>query len=198
MKPLFYLAAFALLSHPLSAQNIVRDPGFEEGDTGWNLPYVPNDSQDKGCSFSISAEEPHSGKSCGMLESTDNGRIAISPKGMPMAVEAGQKYRLVAWVRAGKDFEAQSGQPGLLIRVDMLQSRDALEIVTIDWQGHAKAMQPSESLTGFATEPVPKTWTKVESTFTVPENTETMRAGLFLWKATGQLFVDDFVIEPVR
>jgi len=198
LLPILYAAGWLALSIGAQAGEVVFASGFEDNDSPWNDPYVPSDSLDRGCSFDISSEEPHSGLRCGVLASDNSGRIAISPKGSPYHVEPGQRYKLTFWVKAGKEFEAQKGQPGMLVRIDLMQDRDPVSIVTVDWKGTTKIVQADETLADFTTLPVPPHWTKVEAEFTIPENVNKARPGLFLWRATGSLEVDDFRLERVR
>ncbi|PTX95414.1 hypothetical protein DB345_14160 [Spartobacteria bacterium LR76] len=196
--PLFLAGALSLTASTLLAQNIVRDPGFEEDTTGWNAPYIPNDSLDRHCTFEVVKDSPHAGKACARLASEDNGRISISPKGTPIPVEPGEKFKVSLWVKAGKNFEGQNNQSGMLLRMDMMNGRDSVGIVTIDWQGQSLFLSPQDAPKDFATAPLPTKWTKVEAEFVIPEDTTAMRPAVFLWRGTGEFFIDDFIIERIR
>lgn len=194
-SPVLALAASLLGILPSFAQNVIRDPGFEEGLSGWNAPYIPADSQNRGCSFSIEEGPSRSGKRSARLESKDDGRISISPKGAPFPVKAGERFRLSLWVKPGEKFEPARGRLGFLVRIDLLKGREAAGVLTVDWKGTARVLAPSEPLDGFAAGPVGDAWTEVQAEFTVPENVDRIRPGIFLWMATGALLVDDVVLE---
>lgn len=197
-SPLLLASLLAFTASNVVAQNIVRDPGFEEDTTGWNAPYIPNDSLDRNCTFEVVTESPHSGKACARLSSGDNGRIAISPKGTPIPVEPGEKFKVSLWIKAGKNFEGQNNQSGMLLRMDMMNGRDSVGIVTIDWKGQSRLLSPQDSPKDFVTEPLPIQWTKMEAEFVVPADTTSMRPAVFLWRGTGEFFIDDFVVERIR
>lgn len=179
------------------AQNVVRDPGFEEGLNGWNQPYIPADSKNRGCTATVVAENPYAGRYCLRMESEDEGRVSISPKGMPLAVVPGQRYKLSLRVRAGELFVPEKGQPGFLVRIELTERKKTSSIISVDWKGQMKVLAPASPVVGFSAEPIPRQWTHVETTFAIPENIDEMRLGIFLWRATGQLFVDDVVLERI-
>lgn len=196
--PLLLAGALSIAASSLPAQNIVRDPGFEEDTTGWNAPYIPNDSLDRQCTFEVVKESPHSGKTCARLASEDGGRIAISPKGTPIPVEPGEKFKVSLWIKAGKNFSGHGNQSGMLLRMDMMNGKDSVGIVTIDWKGQSRLLSPQDNPNDFVTEPLPTQWTKVEAEFVIPNDTTSMRPAVFLWRGTGEFFIDDFVIERIR
>lgn len=196
--PLLLAGALSIAASSLLAQNIVRDPGFEEDTTGWNAPYIPNDSLDRQCTFEVVKESPHSGKTCARLASEDGGRIAISPKGTPIPVEPGEKFKVSLWIKAGKNFSGHGNQSGMLLRMDMMNGKDSVGIVTIDWKGQSRLLLPQDNPNDFVTEPLPTQWTKVEAEFVIPNDTTSMRPAVFLWRGTGEFFIDDFVIERIR
>ncbi|MEJ0001559.1 MAG: hypothetical protein WDO13_21950 [Verrucomicrobiota bacterium] len=71
--------------------------GFETGTTGWTL-FVPGESQGKNCAFDVVTDGPHSGTSSARLQADDFARCGI---GAPVfAVQAGERYRVSAWLRA--------------------------------------------------------------------------------------------------
>jgi hypothetical protein len=44
---------------------------------------------------------------------------------------------------------------------------------------------------------VPKEWTKVEGVFETSPDVTNMNVAVFIWKGSGNLLIDDVVIEPV-
>ncbi len=191
-----YILPLALVS-ALHAQPLVVEPGFENGASGWKDLYIPSDSTDKGCQFSLGTEDPHAGKFYAILKSEDYGRMSISPRGMPLPVQPGDRYKLTVWVKAGDDFQVESGQPGILVRVDMLGENPSVGVVTANWQGKTELLQAGESVAAFVTPSMPKVWTQIETEFTVPEGAYQMRASIFFWRAIGRLYIDDFQIERI-
>jgi len=45
--------------------------------------------------------------------------------------------------------------------------------------------------------PLPTDWTHLEAVIEVPQGMDSMGATLFVWKAKGSLYVDDFTFEKV-
>ena len=68
------------------AAELVTNPGFESGTNDWGL-FVPDDSMEKHCQFTISNDHPHSGSACAELNSGDFARFAIGHK--PVLVTPG-------------------------------------------------------------------------------------------------------------
>lgn len=193
---------FTVLSMLLAAcasygQAFIENPGFEKGKAGWREPYIPADSTTKGCRFDISTDSPHEGIYCAVLESSDDGRISISPSAMPLPVQPGDQYKITAWVRVGRGFSVERNQPGMLIRADLLEGNTSRGVFTCNWQGKSAILQGNESLAQFVTPALPDTWTKVETVLTIPQDVSRIRLSLFLWRASGTLYVDDFQIERI-
>lgn len=191
------LSTLFVAALPAFTQNVIRDPGFEEGEQQWNF-YIPSDSVSRDTQFSIVTDEPYSGQACALLESSDNARFSISPKGMPLPVSPGEKFRLSLWVKASEDFRPEPGHPGMLIRVDLLQDREPLQIVSVDWKGTTHVLEPTEKPVDFTTEPIPTKWNQVTFEFTIPEDIDSLRPSLFLWRGTGKIWIDDFILQRIK
>ena len=184
---------FLAISFTARAENLIPNPGFEAGMSRWKSPYIPADSQEKGCVFTLSETDTHSGQFCAAMEAAEPGaRMAITPANMPLAVQLGS-YHVTVWVRAGENFRADPSQTGMLIRLAYFSgaNKTPLKFQSIDWKGHVlDGVNPS----GWATAPVPKAWTEINAVIDVPNGAERLAMDLFLWRATGKLYFDDVSI----
>lgn len=176
-----------------AGQELVANGGFENGTTDWNL-FVPGESQEKNCRFDVVSDSPHSGANCARFQSEDFARFSIGAgKGFP--VQAGERYRVSAWVHTDTAAHLRSKAPGFVIRLNLRQgNKDAagghLYIETGNVVAHGDA--PPES-----TSDLPKTWTKVEAVVEIPAGVDTVFPSVFSWWVKGTLFVDDFSIQKV-
>ena len=106
--------------HTLNAQNLVTNPGFENGTTGWF-----------GSSLTTSSINTHSGSACG--SATPTAFSTACGQTMPGKMQAGQAYTWSAWLRVG------SGSLPITMRLDQTDSGGsrtttlATKTVTIAW-----------------------------------------------------------------
>jgi hypothetical protein len=172
--------------------------GFELGQLGWKPLFIPKESANKGCAFiiSYSPSAAHSGQACGLLESAEPARYALTPSEMPAPVLAGSRYAVSVWVRAGDNFEQTPGTPGALLRIYCERqngaARDAVKIVTVDITG---ATNTDSSHKGLSTAPLPKEWTEIKTEVTIPAGADQLSTSLFVSSAKGRLLVDDFIVK---
>ena len=184
--------------------NLIPNPGVDTDDGTWGL-FVPGESENKGCEFSISKDSPHSGSGCIELKSGDLARFATGPKKLVGdAVRAGDRCRLTFWVRAGSDFQAKS-PPSVMVRMFLLddQGHNLQEnlAIFVGLNGKTTIQSPEKGL-DFSPykEPLPSEWTKVESVFEVPTDlgaSRLSRPDFFAQYTSGSIFLDDFSLERV-
>ncbi|MBC2595923.1 hypothetical protein H5P28_16785 [Ruficoccus amylovorans] len=174
------------------AQPLNPDPGFETGQSGWGKPFVPADSQNRGCTLAFSAEDPHAGNLCAVMSSESDSRFAITPKGGTINVLPGQTYAISIWSKAGADFKIHPKTPGFIIRVDMLKGTQQVESLYIDASGKVSGT------IGHDGPVIPDSWTQVKGQVSVPDGTSRMRVNIFFWRASGHLYLDDMAINPVN
>ncbi len=186
---LIVLGGFALQG--ARADSIVPDGDFESGTGSWKI-WVPDESKDQNCRFDVATDNPHSGAACARLQSDDFARFAISPGSFP--AQAGEHYRLSAWVRADSAAEIRPNSPGFVIRV-MLHpaSADAAPAFLFIGPGNrVKLGNPANPTWKHLTE-----WTQIEAVIEIPPGVDAIAPSLFDWWAKGALFADDFSIEKV-
>jgi sialate O-acetylesterase len=202
------LAALAMMcSLPVlqAAQNIISNPGLEQGAGTWKV-FVPDESKDKGCAFSISSVSPHSGDHCAELKSAEFARFSVGhmmyngPSPRP-----GERYRLSFWVRADTDTVAR-GSPAFVVRMLLfnetggplpdapalffgLNGRSALQF-------QAKGVDLS-SLGG----DLPSVWTQVVCDFEVPANLsigKVLSPEFSAYYTRGSIYLDDVSLERIE
>ena len=197
------LSTFLLSSLYLLAEdgpNLIRNPGFEDptdAPASFSL-FIPSDSQKDNCRYTISTDTFHSGKQAALMQADDFTRFSLGPNGT-YPVVAGDTYRLGVWLKAGGDFQMESGSPGVVIRVNQTTGTPPKPAgFTFIYLNNtiSQAGPPDYSpLPVSAT--LPTEWTHIEVIVKVPAGVDRMVPGLFLWKAKGSLYVDDFTLQKV-
>ncbi|MFA6961595.1 MAG: hypothetical protein WC205_12645 [Opitutaceae bacterium] len=200
LAPILTLSAAAVAP----GVNRIANPGFELGDTNWSS-FVPGESKDKGCTFTISAVNPHSGKACGELKSAEYARYSAGPRtvdGGPIL--AGQRCRLTFWIRADTQTLTRSA-PGFLVRM-ILWGEDGKQLpgdeaifVGVNGQVTTQSMAQRMDLSAYS-ELLPVKWTKVEVVLEVPDNLGPCKLGrpeFFAHYTLGSVFIDDISLERV-
>lgn len=179
------------------SEEIVPDPGFESGSSKWKQLYIPPESADKGCSFSLSETDAHSGQLCAVFEATSPGaRFALTPKNMPVAVKPG-RYKLSAWVRGDENFKIDPSQSGMLIRISFYTGGDKNPVhsLSVDWKGNV--IDGNKSPRAMSQWAMPKEWTQMSAEIEIPLGTDKVSLDVFYWRASGRLYVDDVSFEKI-
>ena len=201
-KRLLTAALSLLLTCPAiqlcAAQELITNGGFENGTTGWSI-WIPDESKSANCRFEVSTDSPHSGVNCVHLQADDFARFCIGTSAIP--VQAGDRYRVTAWVRAeaAAQMRPQShGLPpaaGFVIRLNLRQGdADAAGgHLFIGLGNQVLRDTPAEW-----TKDLPKEWTKVEAVVEIPTGVDAVLPALFMWWAKGTISVDDFSVEGHR
>ena len=168
--------------------------GFEDGlNNGWSL-WVAPDSQPDNCHQDICAENPHSGAACLKLSADQVSRFSVGRK-ETFTVQAGERYRISVWLRGNAEFAPNT--PGFLIRVRLLSQATpanggSIDLLHIGLDG--KVIRNAVPSTGPA---IPVQWTEVSSVVEIPAGAAKIDVGIFLWNATGSIYLDDFSLEQV-
>ncbi len=191
------LLTLGLLTSPFlhAEENLLVNPGLEDDIEGWGI-FLPEGSEDKDATMSVSPKAAHSGSNGMVMSCSESIRYAVSTrrkegsKGSP-----GERFRVSVWVRAGKDFVQNPKTPGFYIRVT-LHSAPAVP-VTSGHQHFGLGDFASRGRPPLGTPEVPKTWTKIEATFEVPEETTSMSVDLMVHEGSGDFYIDDFSLKKV-
>jgi hypothetical protein len=173
------------------ATSVIPNGSFEDGLANWS-PFIPGDSQDKNCRFTISQDSPHYGASCGLMQADNFARFGLAPANIP--IQPGGRYRIGVWLRGGPDLQLQSGTAGILIRLSFYQKKRNSSAGPL-----FLALNNELTREGPDTDPspIPKQWTRVEAVVDAPADADNVGPVLFFWYAKGSLYVDDFTIEKV-
>ncbi|PAW80110.1 MAG: hypothetical protein B9S32_01900 [Verrucomicrobia bacterium Tous-C9LFEB] len=184
------------------ATNEVLNPGFESGKVEWYL-FVPPESQEKSCQYNLSNRESHSGKTCAEISSEDFARFGLSYK-RRLFVNSGERYRIIAWIKADSGAAVKNSTQGFLIRFVLTQGKaDAPKspAIFIGLNGNVtiESLIDGTKLRGLAA-PLPTEWTKVEAVVEIPvvkEGVDGMQMSLCGQNTRGTLWIDDVSIEKV-
>jgi hypothetical protein len=106
---LLAVAATVILFEPSHAQNLVTNPGFESGTTGWYGPV----------GLTTSGTLVHSGSACGLAPLAPFGSMGQSMLGK---LQAGHTYNESAWLRAS------SGTPSVTMGLNQMDSNGSSAI----------------------------------------------------------------------
>jgi hypothetical protein len=188
-----HAAVSVLLALTASARNLIDNPNFEDGSSGWEL-FVPAESTDKGARFEIVHQNPRSGVSAVRLIADQTARFSLTSASR-ISVRPGELYRISAWYRAEPGAKIQPGQPGLVLRVNLGKAPDSPEAPK-----HLHIL-PDGSVTrtlGLTAvgEALATTWTRVEAVVEVPFGAEHIILNVFAWGLQGAIQVDDIVVTP--
>jgi hypothetical protein len=192
MKLLSLLActlALSVVNCANAQSNPVISQDFEANATSWKL-FVPKESAEVTCSFTVENTAAHSGQKAARLTTSHNTRFGMRyVQPAPVPVVAGHHYRLTAWVKAGADFVAAPDSAGPVIRATLLdgQMKDAAGGHSyVDLQGVQRG-EPTP-LQGMS---VPTNWTKIEGVVEIPPGASNLILFVFNWNSSGTLWVDD-------
>ena len=174
--------------------------GFDNNTSDWTL-FVPGESTDKHCEFTVSQDEPHTGTGCAKLSSPDFARYSISPKGS-VAIAPGEHWRVVVWLRAAPGSQAQKSTPGFVIRFPLYKDKEEVTgsySIYVGVNGKSSVQSPADGLDfSMISTGLPPAWTKIESVFEIPRTLGDINLmygpGLFSWNSKGVLYVDDVVL----
>lgn len=160
------LAAATAPARGETGPELVTNGGFEDGPTGWNL-FIPDESSEKHCEFTVVHDQPHSGNSCAELNSADFARFCIGCKRMD--VQPGSHYRISVWYRAGQDAQFSKRPVGMSIRLTLGSVRLQVGAEGVVVPGNPPAMK----------NPVPTQWTQDSVVIEIPPGVTTLMAELF-------------------
>ena len=121
------LSACLLLSSVTWAAptNLVANPGFEDGATGWNIPA----SQSGAGRALITADAPHSGGHALLFDAT-KANWEVGALSDPMPVTAGTRYRFGVWVKQIGGYGAYKAV------IDWRDAQDKHISYSNDWKGN--------------------------------------------------------------
>ena len=177
-------------------ENFLQNSGFESGKDNW-IEFIPPEHGGASLSWDVSNKEPHSGTASLAMNSTEPARWCVAnKKGFP--VEAGQKYRVRAWVRFDQDATLETQAPAAYIRCTVseaagLDLADPLGHLHVGLNGKV-ARNPSVAKLNVPA--LPTGWRKIEAVVTIPPDATVMGLGLFVQGVTGIIFWDDISLEP--
>jgi hypothetical protein len=164
---------------------LIDNGGFESGTNSWVL-FVPDESLEKHCEFTISNDNPHSGAACGKLTSGDIARFAVGHK--PVPVTAGDHYRVSAWYRGDSQTTYTPRTVGFAIRLTLSGGHH----IQINAEGDVSPGNPAT-----LKNPMPTTWTQVNVVIKIPPGVTTINGPELFSYAKGSLYVDDVSIQKV-
>jgi len=175
-------------------KNLLANGDFERSIAKWKL-FVPAESQAAGCSFITVPEDRQGGQLRAQLASEAPARFGIFPDRLPIPVRYGDRYRLTAWVSADADFQVHAGTPGVVLRATLFENPEK------DYPGghifvgfKGAAIGNPALLIGQLPS---REWTKIEATIKIPRGVNYLILFVYVWRASGKLWVDDVSMVKV-
>jgi hypothetical protein len=179
--------------------NLVSNPGFESGHAAYGLFIGPESSGDN-CRFTISPDTFHSGQQSAIMQADDFARFSLCAQ-ISTPLVAGDVYRVGVWVKAGADFQAQPGSPGVVLRLNPSAGSPAVALSTGFIFVYANATISMAAPPGFGplsvAAPDLTSWTHLEAVIKIRDGVDHYVPALFFWRAKGSLYVDDFSFQKV-
>jgi hypothetical protein len=192
-----HLGLFAglVLAFPVAAQNLLTNPGFEDGSVNW-APFIPAESNAHSPFAGVVEGFARTGQSALRLSSEVPSRFAFGNY-PPIAVTPGQRYRISAWYRVEPGAVVQPGLPGFVLRTNF-SSRDAAPGTPAKHLYVGTTGAVSINFGSQTSLPVlPTEWAHIEAVVDVPENVDRFWINLFSWGLAGAFLVDDASVELV-
>ncbi len=157
--------------------NAVKNPGFEACLKDWQ-PLLPPETKPGSVKSEAAITGQHYGDYCLRMETLEPARFAY--RSAPLAVGAGKRYKLSAWVRVPSGFPANSGQFAVAARVD----------TDVSTGNHLVVAAPVSK------GPSTKEWSRVEGTFEVPNGVREVYVDLCILSGKGEVFWDEIEVLP--
>lgn len=198
-------AALVAFGNVRAGDNLIPNPGFEEGANGWLL-YVSEQSQAVPCSIEPVKEDRKSGASAGAMVSEDFASFSISPElfaggEKALAVYPGERWRLSFWVRATEE-TASTASPAFFVRFPLLKDwKKTGRLVFVGINGNVEIRDASGSLDiAGITADLPNEWTQVSAEFEIPSEDNANQLGrpeFYARGVKGPIVLDDIVLSRV-
>ncbi len=200
-------AAALLASGSVRAEdNLIPNPGFEEGSGGWVL-YVSEQSQAVPCRIDQVNEGQKSGAAAGAMISENFASFSICPEVYAggekvLTVQPGSKWKLSFWIRSTEATDSTS-QPAFFVRFPLLKDWKKLgKLIFIGANGAAVVRDASGSLDiGEIACNLPAEWTHVEAEFQIPNDVPANQLGrpeFYARGVKGPIFLDDISLSRVE
>ncbi len=201
MKPLVSSLLLSLsLAGSASAANLVSNPGFEAGVSGWSLFIPQPDNANSQPVLSVVESGARTGKKAAQMFSAQPGRFALGEKLFRVKTSPLERIRIAVWYRGQLGATVKAGTPGPTLRVDFTNNDPEQPVpkVALLFANAAGALTGATKPLHVASDgPVDQEWTKIEVIFEVPAGANRFGFGLFAWGTTGGILVDDFECEKV-
>ena len=194
--PCIFLVAATLASFvaiPGLGAAPVAQTGFERGDQPWEF-YVLAESESAGCALSIGKVDTHQGTSYAVLSAKTPAELGLHPKANPVLVAPGEKYRFTAWIKAGPGWLTAAQSPGVVLRCTLYDAYQKELTSGPLFVGLKGVSRDPVKLSG---PPISSIWTKIEGVIEIPSGASEMIPFVFVWRGSGQVFVDDISIDKV-
>jgi hypothetical protein len=176
------------------AENLVANPSFEAGNTGWGV-FVPPESLDQAPRFDVVKTGAREGGFAARLSSTGVTRFAVAPRGL-IVVKEGERYRMAAWYRVEPGAVVQAGLPGVVLRANFNGMPGNTTTVSNLLIGPGSVVSSAIGR-DLAVKKLAEEWTKIEAVIEIPTGVQRLGLNFFMWGLSGTLWADEFEVERV-
>jgi len=190
-----------LLVSTAFADGLVKNPGFETGEEGWNLFLPAEEVGTEAVKWAIlgKSEFSHEGQSVAALTGTDPIRWGIS--GTSFKVSEGQKYRISAWVKFDQDAQIlDKAKVHAYVRATMLDA-SGQDVEGNDF-GHfhiglSGDVAGNMKVDKLRLPELPMEWRKIEGVIQIMPGVSKLNMTLFINGVIGTAYWDDLSIEEM-
>lgn len=192
-----FLLSVVLACGWVHAENLVENPGFEGGKEKWG-PFIPNESQGVQLTWDVSPADPHEGTAALVMESAEAVRWVLTPK-QRFAVNAGEKYRVTAWVKFDKGAQTSGNVPAVYVRLVLSDAnqQDIPDPMLHLHLGLSGDVVRSTALSRINVPDLPDGWQKMEGVVEIPPDVALVALNLVVHGVVGSVYWDDISFELV-
>jgi hypothetical protein len=179
------------------AENLVVNGGFEAGKSGWGQ-FIPEESKSASVSWNISETDPHGGTVAAVMTNPKEARWALNPAAR-IPVKPGEKYRVTAWIRFGKDAKLEGTFPAAYVRLVFTDAgqKDISDRRLHIHLGLSGNFAWSTALAMLNVASLPTNWKKMEGVLEIPPGADLVGINLMVHGVSGTIYWDDIAFEPV-
>ncbi len=198
-------AALLAFGSVRAEDNLIPNPGFEEGARGWLL-FVSGQSQAVPCRVEQVKNGQKSGAAAGSLISENFASFSISPEVYAggekvLSVQPGERFRLTFWIRVTEATEV-TAQPSFFVRFPLLKDwKKVGKLVFVGANGTVVVREATSSLDmPEIARPLPTEWTQVAAEFEIPLDADANQLGrpdFYARGVNGPILIDDISFSRV-
>jgi hypothetical protein len=180
-----------------AADNLIQNPGFEEGSSGWSL-FVPKQYAADKVEFETGGGDAYAGSGSAVVNAERPIRYALTTE-TKIPVSPGEKFRVRGRLKFGEGASFAGLVPGAYIRLTLLRTpRSDID----DPRGHYHVGLDgrvcwSRALGDLSRTEAPSGWQAIDAVVEIPDGCNLVSLGLFSEGVSGPVQWDEIAFERV-